>query len=116
MSLTLSFGSDDANDIAIDKLTDLSTLQNSAPTLFKLVETVIPDLGQAVSDFPAASSPIKLIYQSGNNSWTLGDFTFGLSGGVSGSISILPPGADLLNYTKAFPTTVGNGLNTETNS
>jgi len=113
VSITLSAGSDASNDIQIGNLTDL---QNSASTLFKLADSIIGYLNQPVSSFPSADSPVTLNYQSGNISWTLGNFTFGLSGGVSGSISILQPGQTILTFTKTFPTTIGTGLDTDTST
>jgi len=113
LSITLSPGGDGANDIIINTLTDL---ENSAPTLLKLAGAIVAELDQPVSTFPAASSPVTLKYQGGNNSWTLGNFTFGLCGSVCGSISTLAPGQDLLTYTKTFPTTIGDGFASDTNS
>ncbi|HTX74981.1 MAG TPA: hypothetical protein VMD29_02160 [Terracidiphilus sp.] len=115
MSVTLSFGNDSTNDIAISNPGDLSQALNAAATLFKLPQTAVAALSQPVSAYPA-NTPLALNYKSGNQSWTLGSFTFGLSGGVSGSITVMGPGQQILKYTDAFPTTIGSGLNTSTNS
>jgi hypothetical protein len=112
MSLTLSFGADSTNNFDIGSLADLSS--TSLPTLLNLPASVVASLNQPLTAFPAAGSPIDLNYQSGNNCWTLGDFTFGLSGGVNCSISIVPPGSPLVMqpgntpfaYTQSFPTTI----------
>jgi hypothetical protein len=119
MSITLSAGSDISNDIQLDNLslTDLTDPQNGATTLFQMADPIVAGLNQQVSDFPAASSPVTLTYKSGNNSWTVGDFTFGISGGASCSISVLSQNQALIpKYTKTFPTTIGTGLDTSTNS
>jgi hypothetical protein len=112
VSITLQVGSDNANDIQIDKLTDL---RSEATTLLSLAEEVVGDLNQQVSNL-AADKQMQLKYSSGNNQWTVGNFTFGLSGGVTGSITFKAPGDDLLTYTKSFPTTMGEGLGEETNA
>lgn len=117
MSLTLSFGDDSNNNFDIGSLADLSSTSGSSlPTLLNLTAAVVNSLNQPLTAFPAAQSPIQLNYQSGNPAWTLGDFTFGLGGGVVGSITILPPNSTLFTYTQSFPTTMGAGLNTVTNS
>jgi hypothetical protein len=114
MSLTLSFGADSNNNFDIGSLADLSS--SSAPTLLNLPASAVASLNQPLTDFPTAQSRIHLNYQSGNNCWTLGDFTFGLCGGVVGSISILPPNNTLFTYTQSFPTTIGDGLDGASNS
>jgi hypothetical protein len=110
--ITLQVGSDSANNIQIDNLTDL---RSEATTLLSLGEEVVGDLNQAVSKL-ATDKQMQLKYASGNNQWTVGNFTFGLSGGVTGSISFKAPGDDLLTYTKSFPTTIGDGLGEQTNA
>lgn len=112
MSITLSSGSDSSHDIQIDNLKDLVPNGNNVPTVLKLAEAVVAGLNQPVSSAAALGGPFTLSYQSGNPCWTLGDYTFGLSGGVSGTIEVLPPGQDLIGYTKTFPTTIGSGLDT----
>jgi hypothetical protein len=125
MSLTLSFGTDSMNNFDIGSLADLNSASaSSLPTLLNLPASVVASLNQPLTAFPAAGSPIALNYQSGNNCWTVGDFTFGLSGGVDCSISIVPPGCPLViqpgntpfTYTQSFPTTVGTDLDAVTNS
>jgi hypothetical protein len=113
MSITLCFGNDNANNIQIDSLTDL---ENSAATLFNFAETVISGLAKPVADFDNSSGPVTFSYQSGNNAWTAGDFSFGLSGGVSGSINVYKPNQTLLSFTDSFPTTVGTELDPNTNN
>ncbi len=111
MSITLTSGPDDRNNIQVSQLADLRTMQSTAPTLLRLADSVIPGLTKGVEDFPGASSPVKLSYQSGNNSWTLGDYCFGLSGGVDSEVAVIAPGQKLFDsYIKTFPTTVGTGL------
>ena len=119
MSLTLSFGTDSKNNLEIGSLADLSAASGSSmPTVLNLPATVVANIANPLTAFPTAQSPITLNYQSGNGSWTLGDFTFSLSGGVRGSIGIVPPGSPLLMqpgnkpfaYAKSFPTTIGSGL------
>jgi hypothetical protein len=56
-----------------------------------------------------------LQYSSGNQSWTLEDFTFSLSGGTSGKVSVVKSG-DLLTYTDGFAVEMGTGLSTTTNA
>lgn len=114
MSLTLSFGNDTTNDISIPAPLDLTNALNAAPTILKFSQTTIALLTKQVSTLPA-NTPFIVNYQSGNNSWTVGQFTFGLSGGVVGSITILGPGDKLMKYTNSFPITIGNGLDTTTN-
>jgi hypothetical protein len=116
MSIILSAGGDSSNDIQIEKLTDLATPQNSAATLFKLADTINEGLNQPVSSFPATNSSVNLKYQSGNNAWKLGNFTFGLSGDVSGRVSVLRQGQNLLTYVKKLPTTINEGLDADTDS
>ena len=113
MSITISVGTNASNDITI---TDLIDLKNDASTLLKLAEPVVALLDKPVSAIPSSDSPITVNYQSGNNSWTVGNFTFGLSGGVSGSIKIFAPGQDLFSYTGGFATTIGQGLQTVSNA
>src|ERR1700678_2507874 len=113
MSITLSFGNDNANNIQIDSLTDL---ENSAATLFNFAETVISGLAKPVADFDNSSGPVTFSYQSGNDAWTVGDFSFGLSGGVSGSINVYKPNQPLLSFTDSFPTTVGTELDQNINN
>lgn len=115
MSLTLSFGSDSSNDISIPSPLDLANALNATPTVLKFAQAAIALLTQKVSAVPPAS-PLTLNYQSGNNSWTVGQFTFGLSGGVCGAVTVLAPGGQLMKYTNAFPTTIGTGLTTSTNA
>jgi hypothetical protein len=113
MSITLSAGGDGSNDITIDNPV---ALQNSELTLFSLAVETVADLDKQIQALPPATAPSKLNYQSGPQSWTAGAFTFGLSGGVCGSIQVIQPGADLLTYTKTFATTIGDGLNTTANA
>lgn len=117
MPITLTFGSNNSNDIKVSSLTDLITSQTAPPTMLRLADPVIPGLNQPVARFPAASSPVKLSYQSGNNCWTVGNYSFGLSGEVDGEVAVIAPGQKLIDsYTKTFSTTVGTDLDAQTNS
>jgi hypothetical protein len=113
MSITLNIA---GQNFQIDNLTDLVS-QNSASTLLSIADKAISgNLNNPVSQFPQGNNSAQLNYSSGNNSWTAGNFTFGLSGGVVGSVSILQAGQTIVTYTKSFPTTVGVGLGNATNS
>lgn len=115
MSLTLSFGNDTSNDIPITSPVDLANAVNAAPTVLKFSQAAIALLTQKVSAIPT-NTPLTLNYGSGNNSWNVGQFTFGLSGGISGSVAVLAQGDPLMKYTNTFPTTIGTGLATSTNA
>lgn len=110
MSITIQVGNDNSNSLQINSLTDL---QNGADTLLRLADSAIADLNQPVSKL-VSNGQIQVSYVSGNNQWTVGNFTFGLSGGVTGSLSIKGPGSDLITYTQKFPTTIGDGLDETT--
>jgi len=113
MSVTLSIG---GQSFEIDNLTDLVS-QSTASTLLSIADaTITGSLNKPISQFPQGNNSAQLNYSSGNNSWTVGNFTFGLSGGVVGSVSILQAGQTIVTYTETFPTTVGVGLGTATNS
>jgi len=112
MSITLSAGGDGSNNINIGALADL---ESSERTLLGLAAETVAGLDMTIASLPPATAPSKINYQSGNNSWTLGAYTFGLSGGVCGSIQVIQPGKDLLTYTKTFATSIGDGLNSTTN-
>lgn len=105
MPLTLNIGD---NALAVDTLTDLSALvtQNGGSgTVFNLITGGIKDLTQPISQFKPLDTDISLSYQSNPQKWNLdgGIFTFGISGGVSGTLHVYSPGKDLFSYTKTLP-------------
>ena len=102
MPLTLNIGD---KALAVGTLTDLSALvtQNDAGgTVFDLLTDAIGDLAQPISKFTPLDTDISLSYQSNPQKWNLdgGIFTFGISGGVSGTLQVYSPGKDLFSYTK----------------
>lgn len=110
MSVILTIG---GQKVGIDKLTDLVS-QGAAATLFSIADAIISDnLNKPISAFPQPNNSARLNYSGGNNRWTVGNFTFGLSGNVVGSVSILEPGQTIATYTKTFPITVGSDLGTK---
>ena len=111
MSISLAVG---AENIQADNLKDL---KSSVDTLMGIAHPVFADgLDKPVSQFPSNTGPVAVNYTSGNGSWTAGDFTFGLCGGVGGAVGILGQGQKLQTYTKTFPTTIGDDLEGQTNA
>ncbi len=111
MSISLAVGSE---NIEADNLRDL---KSSVKTLLGIADPIFANgLGVQVAAFSPSSGPVTLNYTSGSGSWTVGDFTFGLSGGVGGTVGILQKGASLQTYTKTFPTTIGDALGGVTNA
>jgi hypothetical protein len=110
MSISLSVGSGDP--ISVDNLTDL---KNAASSLLKLGNEFAAYLDKQISALPASAQSTAIQYTSGNQSWAPGIFTFTLSGGVTGKLSVITSG-DLLTYTDGFATEVVLGLSTTANS
>ena len=105
MSVRLSLASDPP--ILVDKLTDLEKAVGKDPTALGLGIELAGHLDQNISTLPGGiSTPIH--YTSGNQCWKLGEFSFTLSGGVSGKLSVITSGT-LLSYTDNLPTEVGFG-------
>lgn len=114
MPLTLTIGD---KTVAVGTLTDLSALvtQNGASgTVFSLPTDAIGDFSKLISQFPQLDTDISLSYQSNPQKWNLdgGIFTFGISGGVVGTLHVYSPGKDLFSYTKTLPPL--NGFNSTT--
>jgi hypothetical protein len=109
MSISLSGGS---ADIQIDDLNlkDLIDPKKGEPTVFQLPFKIVAGFDQPIANFPLMNVALDVPYKSGNNKWTLGDFTFSLSAGVSNSIGIYGPGHTIFQYTKTFPTSVATAL------
>jgi|ERR1022692_927332 hypothetical protein len=112
MSLTLSIGNTILN---VDTLADLATLvtQNGANgTLFELVGAALGAANQPIGQFGYLDKPISLNYNSGAQKWNLdgGIFTFGITGGVVGTLQVYSPGKNLFSYTKSLPAL--NGFDT----
>jgi hypothetical protein len=111
MSISLAVGTEkiEANN--------LKDLKSSVDTLMGIAHPLFANgLDQPVSKFPSNTGPVAVNYTSGNGSWTAGNFTFGLCGGVGGAVGILGQGQNLQTYTKTFPTTIGDDLGGETNA
>ncbi len=105
MSISLAVGTE---NIEADNLKDL---KSSVDTLMGIAHPLFANgLDKPVSQFPSNIGPVAVNYTSGNGSWTAGDFTFGLCGGVGGAVGILGQGQNLQTYTKTFPTTIGDDL------
>ena len=111
MSISLAVGT---QNIEADNLKDL---KSSVDTLMGIAHPLFANgLDKPVSQFPSNIGPVAVNYTSGNGSWTAGDFTFGLCGGVGGAVGILGQGQNLQTYTKTFPTTIGDDLEGQTNA
>ena len=100
MSVRLSIGSNPA--IPVDKLTDLEKSVDKVPTELRLGVEFAGHLDQSISTLPKDIST-SIQYTSGNQCWKLGDFSFTLSGGVTGKLSVITSG-NLLSYTDDLPT------------
>jgi len=114
MSLTLKIGD---QNLAIDQLTDLSSLvqQNGAGgTILQLLKSADVPANQPISQFVDLDKDISLNYQSNPQKWNLdgGIFTFGISGGVVGTLHVYSPGKNLFSYTPSLPALNGFGSTT----
>jgi hypothetical protein len=110
MPISLTSGSGDP--IPCNTLTDL---KHPETTFLKLGEEFGQYIRQPISSLPDNLKTSSIQYTSGNQSWKFETFTFTLSGGVSGKISIITSG-DLLTYTDGFQAEVVLGLSTTKNS
>jgi hypothetical protein len=109
MSIDLDVGS--GVTLPLSSLTDLA---NAAPSALSLGPEFAGQLDQPLSKLPPNLASTSIQYTSGNQSWNLGGFTFSLSGGVTGKLSVILSGT-LFTYTDGFPTDVTIGLNPVTN-
>jgi len=100
MSVRLSIGSNPA--IPVDKLTDLEKSVDKVPTELRLGVEFAGHLDHSISTLPKDIST-SIQYTSGNQCWKLGDFSFTLSGGLTGKLSVITSG-NLLSYTDDLPT------------
>ncbi len=100
MSVRLSIASE--APIPVDKLTDLEKAVDKGPTELVLGVEFAGHLDQSISTLPGGIST-SIQYSSGNQCWKLGDFSFTLSGGVTGKLSVITSGK-LLSYTDDLPT------------
>ncbi len=100
MSVRLSIASDPA--IPVDKLNDLEKAVDKVPTELRLGAEFAGHLDKSISTLPEGIST-SIQYSSGNQCWKLGDFSFTLSGGVTGKLSVITSGK-LLSYTDDLPT------------
>jgi hypothetical protein len=105
MSVNFSIASE--TPTSVDKLTDLEKAVDKLPTELRLGVEFAGHLDQSISTQPGGIST-SIQYTSGNQCWKLGDFSFTLSGGVTGKLSVITPGK-LLSYTDDLPTEVSFG-------
>ena len=110
MSISLAIGSD--RPLLVSSLTDL---ENAARSDLNLGSEFTNQLDKPISNLPAALSSTSIQYSGGNQSWKVGDFTFALSRGVSGKVSVITSG-DLFSYTDGFATKMATGLNLTRNA
>ncbi len=110
MSINLTVGSNTA--IGLNTLTDLKNVLDSNLSLGTEFTNL---LDRPLGSIPASLSSANIQLSSGNPSWSVGNFTFTLSGGVSGTVSVITSG-DLLSYTDGFATEVATDLTTTTNA
>ncbi|MFZ0795507.1 MAG: hypothetical protein WAM65_17210, partial [Candidatus Korobacteraceae bacterium] len=99
MSVHLSIGPD---AIPVDNLTDLEKSVDKVATELRLGSEFAGHLDQSISTLPQGIST-SIQYSSGNQCWKLGDFSFSLSGGITGKLSVITSGK-LLSYTDDLPT------------
>jgi hypothetical protein len=86
----------------VDKLTDLEKSVDKVPTELRLGGEFAGHLDKSLSTLPNGICT-SIAYTSGNQCWKLGDFSFTLSGGVTGKLSAITSGK-LLSYTDDLPT------------
>jgi hypothetical protein len=110
VSISLTIGCD--KPILISSLTDL---ENAARSDLNLGSEFTNQLDKPISNLPPALSSTSIQYSGGNQSWKVGDFTFTLSRGVSGKVSVITSG-DLFSYTDGFATKMATGLNLTRNA
>ena len=105
MPLTLTIGD---TSLPIDTLADLTALvtrNGASGTVFGLALATLGDGTQPIGKFEALDKDISLSYQSNSQTWNLdgGVFTFGISGGVTGTLHVYSPGKTLFSYTNSLP-------------
>ncbi len=105
MSVRLSIASD--APVSVDKLTDLDKAVDKVTTELRLGVEFAGHLDQSISTLPEGICT-SIQYSSGNQCWKLGEFSFTLSGGVTGKLSVIKSGK-LLSYTDDLPTEVTFG-------
>jgi hypothetical protein len=96
MPIDLTVGATDK--VSIKTLKDL---EHEALSEIGLGAEFAGHLDQPISALPPDLRVTELSYASGNQSWKPGDFTFTLSGGVTGKMSVLTSG-NLMDYTDEF--------------
>ena len=116
MPLTLTIGN---TDLPVGTLADLSALVNqngASGTVFELLGAALGAPNQQISQFGQLDSDISLSYKSNPQSWNLdgGIFTFGISGGITGTLHVYSPGKDLFSYIKTLPPL--NGFDSSTSA
>lgn len=110
MSIALSIG--DLDPLSLDGLKDLAG--EAEATGLKLGPEFSAFLGQPLAALPPHFSSTGVQFTGGSPAWTLPagtavPFTFTLSAGICGKISVVTSG-DLLSYTDGFAQTITPGL------
>jgi|GEM_PF-3021022 len=108
MSINLTVGTN--APILLNTLTDL---ENAVESNLSLGSEFASHLDRPISSLPPGVDNTAIQYASGNLIWKPGDFTFTLSGGMTGKLSVIASGS-LFSYTDGFATEVSTGLTTST--